>query len=195
MATYTSTLLAQSNDAKDIQKADLDLLKKINEVNDRIDISDELQELQDIVKTLVNFNDIYPIGSTFIQFPSHNDPGTMFPGTVWENISANFAGGFFRAEGGNAAVFGSAKQTSQNLSHIHSITGGAHSHSLWSASWSSANTDGLNNSSSIAGRSLTRTGLYSGFMNSVEHSHDCGSSGGTETRPENYTIRIWERKE
>ena len=39
MATYTSTLLAQSNDAKDIQKADLDLLKKINEVNDRIDNS------------------------------------------------------------------------------------------------------------------------------------------------------------
>lgn len=33
---YVSTVLVQSNDIVEIQKADLDLLKKVNEVNNKV---------------------------------------------------------------------------------------------------------------------------------------------------------------
>ena len=36
---YVSTILAQENTILEIQKADLDLLKKVNEVNNRITVS------------------------------------------------------------------------------------------------------------------------------------------------------------
>lgn len=39
---YPSTILVQKNDVLEIQRADLDLLKKINETNNRIIVSEEL---------------------------------------------------------------------------------------------------------------------------------------------------------
>ena len=49
-----------------------------------------------------------PIGAIYIQYANQTDPTTLFGGE-WENISARFAGQFFRAEGGNAAAFGEAQ--------------------------------------------------------------------------------------
>ena len=47
-----------------------------------------------------------PIGSIYIQLKGQSAPSDLFGGT-WENISSSYAGRFFRAEGGNAAAFGS----------------------------------------------------------------------------------------
>lgn len=49
-----------------------------------------------------------PVGAIYVQFAGQTDPTTLFGGT-WENVSAAYAGLFFRAEGGNAAAFGSAQ--------------------------------------------------------------------------------------
>ena len=46
-----------------------------------------------------------PVGAIYVQFAGQTDPTTLFGGT-WENVSAAYAGLFFRAEGGNAAAFG-----------------------------------------------------------------------------------------
>ena len=47
-----------------------------------------------------------PVGAIYVQFAGQTDPTTLFGGT-WENVSSIYAGLFFRAEGGNAAAFGS----------------------------------------------------------------------------------------
>lgn len=39
---YPSTILVQKSDVLEIQRADLDLLKKINETNNRLTVSEEL---------------------------------------------------------------------------------------------------------------------------------------------------------
>lgn len=68
----------------------------------------------------------WPVGSTYIQFPGKSDPGSLgLPGT-WDNVSSEFAGDFFRAEGGNAASFGNG-QSDQNESHDHHVDNHTHS--------------------------------------------------------------------
>lgn len=49
-----------------------------------------------------------PVGAIYVQFSGQTDPTTLFGGT-WENVSASYAGLFFRAEGGAAAAFGSTQ--------------------------------------------------------------------------------------
>ena len=53
-------------------------------------------------------NRIYPVGMVYVQYPGMPAPSSLFPGT-WTNISSNYAGRFFRAEGGDAASFGSCQ--------------------------------------------------------------------------------------
>lgn len=51
---------------------------------------------------------IAPIGFVYFQLPLQSDPSALYPNTTWTNISATYAGAFFRAEGGNATAFGSS---------------------------------------------------------------------------------------
>ena len=78
--------------------------------------------------------DTYPkVGEVYIQYPGQSAPGSLFPNTVWVNISSSYPGAFFRAEGGAASSFGGGQQSAQNLTHSHSGTTGTesvdHSHS------------------------------------------------------------------
>lgn len=48
----------------------------------------------------------FPVGYVYTQFPQQSTPSELgLPGT-WTEITSNYAGKFFRAEGGNAAAFG-----------------------------------------------------------------------------------------
>lgn len=47
------------------------------------------------------------INHVYIQFRGQSAPTTLYPRTSWQNISSTYAGRFFRAEGGDAAAFGS----------------------------------------------------------------------------------------
>lgn len=46
-----------------------------------------------------------PVGSIYIQYPNKVDPASLGLDGVWLNISNEFAGDFFRAEGGEALPF------------------------------------------------------------------------------------------
>lgn len=65
-------------------------------------------------------NIIYPIGCTYIQFPNCKDPNELFENTTWTNISSDFAGDFFRCEGGAANEFNTGRQAEG----LPNITGG-----------------------------------------------------------------------
>lgn len=105
-----------------------------------------------------------PIGFTYIQFPGEMSPDVLFGGGTWQNIASQYPGAFFRAEGGNASAFGAGLQGMMIQSHDHS--------SFWRY---------------VGGGSTGPWGSGWAVTNG-------GSpTGGVETRPINYTIRIWKR--
>jgi hypothetical protein len=115
-----------------------------------------------------------PIGSIYVQLAGQATPTTLFGGT-WENISSTYAGRFFRAEGGNAVAFSEASTTASNQADDNK----PHTHTL-----------GLDYGDLGAGsglplnRSKTPAGTWT-FTSST--------SGSTESRPVNSTMRIWKR--
>jgi hypothetical protein len=125
-------------------------------------------------------DEIFPIGATYWQLPGKEDPSTLgYPGT-WENISTEFAGDFFRVEGGDASSFGSGEQLDQFQGHWHSRQ--SHKRNCDSARYNY----------------IADSGGYHGPDDIVrEPIEDNEGNGppryGNETRPVNQTIRIWER--
>ena len=145
-----------------------------------------------------------PINATYVQFPQQASPNEL-----WGNISTwtelNYSGAFFRASGGNAAAFNGGKQWQSIQSHNHNFSwSGKHSHSI--------NDPGHNHQVELgiddggAGHGGERTERHYGLDYTIKSttgisvdsatisiSGTTGSAGTTETRPDNYTIRVWKR--
>ena len=156
-----------------------------------------------IYKTM--FDLVRPIGDTYVQYPQQASPNELWGDiSTWEVV--NYDGAFFRAAGGNAAAFIEksgvlSKQAGQNLSHTHSIT---HSHSITDPGHShgipTGSQDGHNggyndHGYSFEGNNWTTSSSTGISIDSadISISGETGYSGGNETRPQNYTIRIWKR--
>ena len=123
----------------------------------------------------------YPIGYIYTQYPEKDSPSEMGWYGTWTNKSSDFAGDFFRAEGGAASAFESGKQTDQMQGHWHEVTartpnaaGGAEAHV------------GFSTNSTATIITSTRGGPISDGTNGTPRT-------GSETRPINRTVRIWER--
>lgn len=161
------------------------------------------------------------VGKRITQYPQEEAPTDVYPCTSWQEISYN--GAFFRASGGNAAAFieksgvlskqnQSLQSHSHTINHTHTrgtmnitgqIAGAPCTNSYFSSSyangafslvgWGYGKTKGVDwnpNSSLIANfvASRTWTGETSGPSD-----NNSGSTGDAETRPNNYTIRVWKR--
>ena len=122
---------------------------------------------------------IYPVGYVYWQFPTKDSPADMgFIGS-WTNISSDFPGDFFRAEGGEASAFESGEQADQfqgfkvRISANRTATGAIDN---VSSDGSSSGPENYDDSTSLI---------------------DDGTNGtprtGTTTYPVNHTIRLWER--
>ncbi len=118
-------------------------------------------------------NSAIPIGFIYTQFPNQPTPQQLWGNTMtWQNISSDYAGCFFRAEGTNANPFEGGKQLDAVRDHRHDtdVT------EYWrSGSW-------IAKASSGWGERQTTT--Y-GISNSRDRAN--------ENRPINYTVRIWKR--
>lgn len=146
---------------------------------------------------------VWPIGVIYTQYPQQKSPQELFPNTTWEEV--NYSGAFFRASGGNAAAFNGDKQGQSIQSHNHGFSwSGSHSHRITDPGH--RHTVELGVGDGGAGHGGERTERhYSWDTTSFEKtgisidsaeisiSGTTGSAGGNETRPENYTIRIWKR--
>ena len=161
------------------------------------------------------------VGKRITQYPQEESPTDVYPCTSWQEIS--YDGAFFRAAGGNAAAFieksgvlskqdQSLQSHSHTINHTHTrgtmnitgqIAGAPCCNSYFSSSyangafslvgWGYGKTKGVDwnpDSSLIANfvASKTWTGKTSGPSNG-----NSGSTGDTETRPSNYSVRIWKR--
>ena len=144
----------------------------------------------DAAKMWVPVNFVYP------QFPGMALPSDLMMGT-WTNISANFPGDFFRAEGGNAAAFGGGVQWGQNVAHFHGAATGQdsgehyHDSTLW-RSWGISGGSGYSGLIDLNTNGMNQMSVRSGGRVGV-HTHSISADGGNEARPQNRTILIWQR--
>ena len=193
----------------------LDNLNHFKEKLEKLNATkEELNAIKETLKPSV-FNLIYPVGVTYVQYPQQASPNDLW-GTfsTWKVV--DYSGAFFRAEGGNANPFIEesgvlSKQGDSIKAHSHPFsgtTGGMSANSTgtvrstheglfngrrleWSGNTTlSGSTDWSGGDNSAGGKPTTMT------IN-VAHTHGysgtTSNTGSNETRPENFTIRIWKR--
>jgi len=62
---------------------------------------------------------IFPIGFLYTQLPNQSEPTVLWPWLRWTEVTKEYAGYFFRAEGGGSAQFGTEQNgTSPRLTRI-----------------------------------------------------------------------------
>ncbi len=123
---------------------------------------------------------VFPIGSTYLQLPSMGDPSTLnYPGT-WTNVSSSYAGDFFRVEGGDAVAYDAGQQLDQFQGHNVTTSIPRNYDDNYHGTAGFRTSDDIPSYMSITGTIISD-----------------GAHGtprvGSETRPVNQTIRVWER--
>lgn len=114
-------------------------------------------------------NEVFTIGFIYTQYPGKPSPGDMnWPGT-WTNVSSEYAGNFFRAEGGNASAFESGVQPATEVGNEVTYAHGANIR---------------NGDEEVVG---VNTSIYQ-VANNASYTMEW-----YKTRPDNETVRIWER--
>ena len=140
------------------------------------DMQDEINELKNELKM-----NVIPIGFLYIQLPNQSSPIELWPKTSWSEVTQQYAGLFFRVEGGGSDSFGQIQQANQ--------------------SWiSNINARGFTAKRSFSDNDLTDFGT--GEMNEGQwHYRDDGYglfeinfyTTKAEVRPKNTAIKIWKR--
>ena len=163
---------------------------------------------------------IRPVGSVYVQYPQQDSPQDLFNGdgvaSTWQEI--NYDGAFFRASGGNAASYIDktkvlVKQSQATRKNGLSLTGG-----VWGNEQTTSGDQGAHQHNytytKIQADTPTEADLewgdpwyFSGATgitpeNQGHHTHTFTPSvshnlgiddGDVETRPSNYTIKVWKR--
>lgn len=130
---------------------------------------------------------IFPIGFIYVQFPNKPTPEEMnWPGN-WDDVSTSeYSGAFFRAAGstpyGSASTFESGAQEDQMQGHIHTSSG-------YIVIRSSPYTE----SYSLDNDRLSRKSLQDITNGYTSDGTNGNPRIGPETRPYNFTVRIWKR--
>ena len=184
-----------------------------NIIKNQSDINELNNKLSSIEQT--NFKAIFdlvrPVGDVYVQYPQQANPNELWGAfSTWQVV--NYDGAFFRAEGTNANAFIEktgvlVKQANSIKSHNHNFYWeGSHRHSLWSGNDYGDKTFGFGQTSyslGVAGQANPAglnyrdiMGKYSNQVMSDTKIVVSGSTknfGGDETRPDNFTMRIWKR--
>jgi len=136
-------------------------------------------------------NALWPVGSTYIQFPGDSSPSTLgLPGT-WSNVSSELAGDFIRFEGSSALAFNGGRQH-------HSIQGHRHKVKIAGTSYDTVTLDRAADSSGDYSKLVgTAAGNSSPSALNITDPISDGAHGipniGSETKPVNRTVRKWRR--
>lgn len=174
-------------------------------------VIDENENLVSIDIQEIAFNAAHPVGEIYIQFPGKSDPQTLYGRGSWDNISNEFAGLFFRAEGGNAGAFQSVVNEDNPLisqdDKIRNILAKLNYTSTYNYKEGGVNiysfTGAVDEISEfdfpVSSYSGECSGGYYTFNanantnSSYTNNPMAGHADGPEIRPVNTTIRIWQR--
>ena len=66
-----------------------------------------------IEKQQAQINSIIPIGMMYIQYPYQASPTLLWPSMGWTDVTQQYSGLFFRAEGDGSGSFGSVQEANQ----------------------------------------------------------------------------------
>lgn len=142
----------------------------------------------------------YPVGCIYTQYPNQEAPANLWPGTTWTEL--DYSGAFFRASGGNAAAFISggtltpqADATAVNgLSVASIVTDPGHTHTQTARNGNSWNGGNARGNGDQVGSYDTLTSQISTLSATTGISVTSSvNSSDTETRPTNFTVKIWKR--
>ena len=169
----------------------------------------DIKKLKDFKENIDRsvFNLIYPVGVTYTQYPQQASPMELWGSFSTWNV-VNYDGAFFRAEGGyaNAFIEKTGNLTKQQDAIKTHTTGNMSANAYGSVTSSKyglfAHSYSDNNMTTSACISLgdwsgrRRTGgeadnVPKTLSINVQHTHTY--YGDKETRPQNYTVRIWKR--
>ncbi|CAG2171898.1 unnamed protein product [Oppiella nova] len=74
-------------------------------------LCNQISAQDDIQKIAAQVQDtLIPVGFVYTQLSSQKDPHELWPTMTWDDITKEYAGLFFRAEGGSSAPFGERQQ-------------------------------------------------------------------------------------
>jgi hypothetical protein len=151
-----------------------------------------------------NFDIMYPTGSVYVQYPLQLAPADLFNingiKSTWGVI--NYNGRFFRANGGNAGAFNEPNDTLVSQGQATAINGlSVKETSNLSGEMKSLVTKTAPERSGIINYGTNEQFVYiSGsttynlrpIVINANHGHVLETTD-TETRPDNYTIKVWKR--
>ena len=134
------------------------------------------------------------MNSIYVQYPNQSAPSTLYGLTSWVDISSNYNGAFFRANGGNSAAFGTEQGDATAVNGLTSSFNGTSIH----GTFGTVNSGGSFTGPFTAGEFAHNYGYGSGngyYQVNFDYtpSGSVSLNGDTETRPKNYSIKIWKR--
>lgn len=142
-------------------------------------------------------NALIPLHFVYVQFPGMPAPTTLYNFGTWTERTSSFAGAFFRAAGGGASAFGSGRQGAR----LPNIRGKIDGSAMNASGQFLTDADNLTITGAFSTHRSSRYSIYNGsttgnYVDTLEFNANKANSIYTdngEVRPENYTIRIWER--
>lgn len=121
---------------------------------------------------------IVPIGFIHVQLQNQPEPSILWPTVSWREITAEYAGLFFRTAGGNSAVFGSVQ--SDNSPRLTSVRGRLVQSTPVAAI-------------AVSADNLPSPTLSAGATGAASHWGLSFTVTSGEVRPRNTAMRIWIR--
>lgn len=159
--------------------------------------------LVDDVKNLVDyascvFDLCHPVGEIYIRYPGQSSPQDLYKRGTWENISGQFAGLFFRAEGGNANAFEGGSQEDKIRSIKGALSGSSGTSFLTGGRGCYSYSTTYYPGTGFIGEFSNWEGHYYHVFDANADNNDWGNpmaghADGPEIRPVNTTIQIWKR--
>jgi hypothetical protein len=125
-----------------------------------------------------------PIGYIHVQLPNQPEPSSLWPTVKWQHISSDYAGHFFRVEGGNAAPHGQSQPDAfQGHDHFNNVYNST-DYGDWYYGSGNLKHDWY---VMITARPLNVAHIP------VSNGFNGQPRNASETRPINYSVRIWKR--
>ncbi|XP_021959786.1 uncharacterized protein LOC110855683 [Folsomia candida] len=134
--------------------------------------------LDEVITELIKLRkESFPIGFIYVEYPFNQPPNILWPTMTWRDVTNNYAGSFFRAQGGNAAAWGALQGAcAPRITHVRFGGEAPDLNELPENGWS--------------------TGVKTDDWSSGWDHYIRGQSfhtAGCEVRPQNFAIRVWQR--
>ena len=120
--------------------------------------------------------------------PHEKEPGEIWPWMIWEDVSKNYSGVFFRVVGGESASFGNIQQ--ENIPRINRFV----------SFWRNYHSDEVYKNQVPGDQSIdipmsgsSKWIATGGSASNSDYKYSHFESTGGEVRPKNMAIKVWRR--